>query len=71
VTRYRLKIDAALEAGSTRDALDEIIAHFMAMKKQLVDPTAVVPNTFEYDSQIRLYPVRVRVVEEEIGADAV
>lgn len=64
--RFRLKVDAAIEASTAAEALEEIAVHFRAMARQVLEPGAVVPNTFAYDSQIRFFPVRL--VEEEIGA---
>lgn len=62
--RFRFKADAALEAQDIVEAFTKIRDHFDAQIRQMEGEAIVTPNTFTYDSQLRVYPVRL--VEEEI-----
>lgn len=67
--KFRLKANASLDAENLGDAFDKIIRHFQGMRDQILGGEYVEPSTFDYDSQIRVYPIRIRVIEEELHAD--
>lgn len=62
---YRFTVDATLNADDALDALDQIAKHFQAKADRLQygDDDVRVPNTFGYNSNIRIMPIE-RVVQE-------
>lgn len=66
---YRITLNGTIEATDTVDAAEKIAAHFDWWARSMSGEEGINPQTFGYDSQIRLVPIRQIVVEEEIGPD--
>lgn len=64
--QYRITLNGTLEATDVADAAAKIAAHFDWYQRSLNGEEGINPQTFGYDSQIRLVPIRVRMVEEEL-----